>query len=304
MKSDNKGGGKMPFFEKLKSGLKKTRENFFGKIANLLSRKKLDEETLEELEELFISADIGVETAVKLIEMLRKEKPEDPLKFVEEKILEILSLNTAIKFPEDSPAVISVVGVNGSGKTTTCAKLAKIFVDDGKSVVLAAADTFRAAAIEQLKHWGEKIGATVISHQEGSDPAAVAFDAVRHAKARGKDVVIIDTAGRLHNKRNLMEELRKIHRVVGKEVNGAPHEVLLVLDATTGQNGLVQAKIFKEIVDITGIVVTKLDGTAKGGIVITIADELKIPIKFIGVGEKEDDLKEFEAKDFVKALFE
>ncbi len=293
----------MGLFDALKKGLQKTRKGFFGKVASILRRGKIDEETLEELEELLISADVGVDTTLELLEELRIEKPEDPLKFLKDKILKILSFDTNLNSVENPPTVISVVGVNGSGKTTTCAKLAKIFVNDGKSVVLAAADTFRAAAIEQLKFWGERIGATVIAHQEGSDPAAVAFDAVKHTKARGKDVVIIDTAGRLHNKKNLMEELRKIHRVVKKEVEGAPHEVLLVLDATTGQNGLVQAKIFKDIVDVTGIVVTKLDGTAKGGIVIAIAKELGIPIKFIGVGEKEEDFRQFNAEDFVEALF-
>ncbi len=293
----------MGFFNALKKGLQKTRKGFFGKVVSILKRGKVDEETLEELEEILISADVGVETTLELLEDLRREKPDDPLGFLKEKILEILNFKTDLNLPEIPPSVISVVGVNGSGKTTTCAKLARIFIGDGKSVVLAAADTFRAAAIEQLKFWGEKVGATVISHQEGSDPAAVAFDAVKHAKARGKDVVIIDTAGRLHNKKNLMEELRKIHRVVNKEIKGAPHEVLLVLDATTGQNGLVQAKIFKDIVDVTGIVITKLDGTAKGGIVIAIAKELGIPIKFIGVGEKEEDFRQFNAEEFVEALF-
>ena len=292
----------MKFFEKIKNGLKRTKEGFFKKITDILKGKKIDEETLEELEELLISADVGVETTMEIIELLREEKPENPIELVKEKFLEILSMENSLNLPEKPPAVISVVGVNGSGKTTTCAKLAKIFIDSGKSVVLAASDTFRAAAIEQLKHWGERVGASVIAHQEGADPAAVAFDAVKHASARGKDVVIIDTAGRLHNKKNLMEELRKIHRVVGREIEGAPHEVLLVLDATTGQNGLVQAKVFKEIVNVTGIVVTKLDGTAKGGIVVAIAKELGIPIKFIGVGEKEDDLKPFDAESFVEAL--
>ncbi len=293
----------MGLFSALKRGLKKTREGFFGKVASILKGKRINDETLEELEELLIAADVGVDTTLELLEDLRREKPEEPLEFLKEKILDILDFKTDLNMSDVPPTVISVVGVNGSGKTTTCAKLAKIFIGGGKSVVLAASDTFRAAAIEQLRFWGEKTGATVIAHQEGSDPAAVAFDAVKHAKAKGKDVVIIDTAGRLHNKKNLMEELRKIHRVVGKEVENAPHEVLLVLDATTGQNGLVQAKIFKDVVDVTGVVVTKLDGTAKGGIVIAIAKELGIPIKFIGIGEREDDLKRFNAKDFVDALF-
>ena len=292
----------MKFFEKIKNGLKRTKEGFFRKITDILKGKKIDEETLEELEELLIGADVGVETTMEIIELLREEKPEDPIELVRKKFLEILSMENSLNIPEKPPAVISVVGVNGSGKTTTCAKLAKIFIDSGKSVVLAASDTFRAAAIEQLKYWGERVGASVIAHQEGADPAAVAFDAVKHASAKGKEVVIIDTAGRLHNKKNLMEELRKIHRVVGREIEGAPHEVLLVLDATTGQNGLVQAKVFKDIVNVTGIVVTKLDGTAKGGIVVAIAKELGIPIKFIGVGEREDDLKPFEAESFVEAL--
>lgn len=198
--------------------------------------------------------------------------------------------------------MITVVGVNGTGKTTSCGKLAKMFADRGKSVVLAAADTFRAAAIEQLKLWGDRVGATVIAHSEGADPAAVAFDAVSHALARNKDVVIIDTAGRLHTKKNLMEELRKVHRVIKKKIPEAPHEVLLVIDATTGQNGLVQAKVFKDAVDVTGIILTKLDGTAKGGIVLAIAKELGIPIKFVGVGEKEDDLKPFDPNAFVEVL--
>ncbi len=292
----------MGFLERLKKGLKRTRKGFFERIAGILKEEKLDDEEIEELEELLIAADVGVDTTLKLLKKLKEEKPENALEFVKMEMLNILEQDASIK-AASFPLVISVVGVNGSGKTTTCAKLAKIFRERGKEVVLAESDTFRAAAIEQLKFWGERVGATVISHQEGADPAAVAFDAVRHAKARGKDVVIIDTAGRLHNKKNLMEELRKIHRVVGKEINGAPHEVLLILDATTGQNGLVQAKVFKDIVNVTGVVITKLDGTAKGGIVIAIAKELGLPIKFIGIGEKEDDLREFNPEEFIEALF-
>jgi fused signal recognition particle receptor len=217
-------------------------------------------------------------------------------------LVELLDADTSLNLT-GSPSVISVVGVNGSGKTTTVAKLASQFQAMGKSVVMAAADTFRAAAIEQLKVWGERINCTVIAHEEGSDPAAVAYDAVNHAKSKSKDIVIIDTAGRLHTKKNLMEELRKIHRVVAKLVDGAPHEVLLVIDATTGQNGLVQARIFKEMVNVTGLVITKLDGTAKGGVALAIKHELSLPIKFIGVGESAEDLKPFDAKQFVEALF-
>lgn len=288
----------------IKKGLKKTKEGFFKKILGVLKKKKLSPEDLEEIEEILIAADIGVETTTKIIQTLEEQKAEMPLEKVKEILLEILDKDSALKTPNEKPFVISLVGVNGTGKTTTAGKLGKIFKSNGKEVVLAAADTFRAAAIEQLKLWGERIDATVIAHTEGADPGAVAFDAVAHAKAKSKDVVIIDTAGRLHNKSHLMEELRKIHRVVKKEVPDAPHEVLLVIDATTGQNGLIQAKVFKDIVDITGIVLTKLDGTAKGGIAVAIVKELGVPIKFVGIGEGEDDLKPFDANEFVNALFE
>ena len=288
----------------IKKGLKKTKEGFFKKLLGVLKKKKLSPEDIEEIEEILIAADIGVETTMEIIQTLEEQKPEDPLQKVKEMLLEILDKDTSLKIPNEKPFVISLVGVNGTGKTTTAGKIGKIFRSEGKEVALAAADTFRAAAIEQLKLWGERINATVIAHTEGADPGAVAFDAVAHAKAKNKDVVIIDTAGRLHNKSHLMEELRKIHRVVKKEVSDAPHEVLLVIDATTGQNGLIQAKVFKDIVDITGIVLTKLDGTAKGGIAVAIVKELEIPIKFVGVGEGEDDLKPFDAHEFVEALFE
>ena len=257
----------------------------------------------EELEELLIEADVGVEATMFLMEELER-KNGDVLESLKETLIEILSFDTSLRIPQNPPFVVSVIGVNGSGKTTTVAKLGKIFIDEGKSVVLSASDTFRAAAIEQLKVWGERIGATVISHGEGADPAAVAFDAVNHAKARGKDIVIIDTAGRLHTKKNLMEELKKIHRVISKIVPDAPHEVLLVIDAVTGQNGLVQARTFMEKIGVTGVVITKMDGTAKGGIAIAIAKELGIPIKFIGVGEGIEDLKPFDPKLFVEALLE
>lgn len=292
----------MGFFEKLRQGLEKTRKTFFDGIKQLLGVGRIDEETLQELEELLIAADVGHQTTTWIIEKLKRERSDDPIASLKKILVELLDADTSLNLM-GSPSVISVVGVNGSGKTTTVAKLASQFQAMGKSVVMAAADTFRAAAIEQLKVWGERINCTVIAHEEGSDPAAVAYDAVNHAKSKSKDIVIIDTAGRLHTKKNLMEELRKIHRVVAKLVDGAPHEVLLVIDATTGQNGLVQARIFKEMVNVTGLVITKLDGTAKGGVALAIKHELSLPIKFIGVGESAEDLKPFDAKQFVEALF-
>lgn len=291
----------MGFFEKLKQGLEKTKKAFFDGIKQLLKSGRIDEETLQELEELLIAADVGHRTASWIIERIRQERSNDPISSLRNILLELLEGNNDLNL-NGSPSVISVVGVNGSGKTTTVAKLAAQFQAMGKSVVMAAADTFRAAAIEQLKIWGERIGCTVIAHNEGADPAAVAYDAVNHAKSKGKDVVIIDTAGRLHTKKNLMEELRKIHRIVGKLVEGAPHETLLVIDATTGQNGLVQARVFKDAVNVTGLVITKLDGTAKGGIALAIKHELGLPIKFVGVGEEVEDLKHFNAEEFVEAL--
>lgn len=292
----------MGFFEKLRQGLEKTRKTFFDGIKQLLGVSRIDEETLQELEELLIAADVGHQTTTWIIEKLKQERSDDPIASLKKILVELLDADTSLNLT-GSPSVISVVGVNGSGKTTSVAKLASQFQAMGKSVVMAAADTFRAAAIEQLKVWGERINCTVIAHEEGSDPAAVAYDAVNHAKSKSKDIVIIDTAGRLHTKKNLMEELRKIHRVVAKLVDGAPHEVLLVIDATTGQNGLVQARIFKEMVNVTGLVITKLDGTAKGGVALAIKHELSLPIKFIGVGESAEDLKPFDAKQFVEALF-
>jgi fused signal recognition particle receptor len=290
------------FFEKLRQGLEKTRKTFFDGIKQLLGVGRIDEETLQELEELLIAADVGHQTTTWIIEKLKRERSDDPIASLKKILVELLDADTSLNLT-GSPSVISVVGVNGSGKTTSVAKLASQFQAMGKSVVMAAADTFRAAAIEQLKVWGERINCTVIAHEEGSDPAAVAYDAVNHAKSKSKDIVIIDTAGRLHTKKNLMEELRKIHRIVAKLVDGAPHEVLLVIDATTGQNGLVQARIFKEMVNVTGLVITKLDGTAKGGVALAIKHELSLPIKFIGVGESAEDLKPFDAKQFVEALF-
>lgn len=294
----------MGFFEKFKEGLKKTRETFFGKIKNILKGQKLSEEIKEEIEELLILSDVGIEATEYILEKIEELNEEDSFEALKKVLIEILSGNNKLNFPEKPPFVISMVGVNGSGKTTTAGKLAEYFKNSGKSVVLAACDTFRAAAIDQLKIWAERTNSTFISHQEGSDSAAVAFDAVSHALAKEKDVVILDTAGRLHTKTNLMEELKKINRVIKKKIPDAPHEVLLVIDAVTGQNGLQQAKIFKKFVDVTGIVLTKLDGTAKGGIAIAIAKEMGIPIKFVGLGEKADDLKPFDPEDFVNALLE
>lgn len=301
----------MGFFSKLKEGLTKTRQGFVAKIENLVSTsKKIDEDLYEELEELLIQADVGVNTAVELVEDLRKEvkarKLEDSqeLKGVLQELIagiigkEEFSLNL-----NGHPAVIIVVGVNGVGKTTTIGKLAHNFKADGKKVLLAAGDTFRAAAIDQLEIWGNRVGCDVIKHKEGADPAAVVFDAVQAAKARNIDVLIVDTAGRLHTKVNLMEELKKVFRVITRELPDAPHEVLLVLDAATGQNAISQAKLFGQACGTTGIVLTKLDGTAKGGVVIGIKAELDIPVKYIGVGEQIDDLKEFNPQDFVEALF-
>lgn len=292
----------MGFFDKLKEGLKKSREAFFNKIGQILKTRRFDRETRDEIEELLILADVGVEATEYILERLEEMKPEDAFGALKEILIEILSKDNKLNIPDEKPFVISMVGVNGSGKTTTCGKVAYMFRREGKQVVLGACDTFRAAAIDQLKIWAERSGATFIAHMEGADAGAVAYDAVNHAISKGKDVVILDTAGRLHNKKHLMDELQKVHRVVQKLVPAAPHEVLLVMDAVTGQNGLQQAKIFKEVVSVTGIVLTKLDGTAKGGIAIAIAKELGIPIKFIGVGEGIEDLKPFDAKDFVEAL--
>ncbi len=294
----------MGFFEKLRSKLMKARKSFFEGLSQLLKGKRISKEVLEELEEMLIAADVGYETTQYILEKLKQNQTNDAFSSLKEILVELLEGNNQVDVESNKPFVITIVGVNGTGKTTTAAKLAAYFQSLGKTVVLGAADTFRAAAIEQLKEWGNRIDCTVISHNEGADSAAVAFDTVNHAKAKFKDVAIIDTAGRLHTKKNLMEELRKVHRVLGKVVEKAPHEVLLVIDATTGQNGLVQAKIFKEMVDVTGVVVTKLDGTAKGGIALAIKKELGLSIKFIGIGEDMEDLKPFNAKEFVDALLD
>ncbi|MDD4825394.1 MAG: signal recognition particle-docking protein FtsY [Mesotoga sp.] len=292
----------MGVFSKLKDSLKKTREGFFKRVKRLLSFETLDAAALEEIEELLILSDMGSETVEEVIEALRErtEKGSEPVEILQEVLIDILDI--PFEVPQAKPYVVSVVGVNGTGKTTTIGKLSKFYSMSGKKVVLAACDTFRAAAVEQLRIWSERANVDFINQGQGADSAAVAFDAISHAVSKGKDVVIIDTAGRLHTRSNLMEELKKVHRVIGKASPGAPSEVLLVLDATTGQNGLVQAKKFKEAVDVTGIVLTKLDGTAKGGIIFAIVKELGIPVRYVGVGEKEDDLKPFDSREFVNAL--
>ena len=302
----------MGFFDKLKSGLEKTRKGFTDKIEQLIvGYATIDEEFLEELETVLICADVGVATTNKLMDDVRRgikakeiNSPEDLRPFLKAKISQMLLWqNENDKAASAPPEVILIVGVNGVGKTTTIGKLANYYREEGKKVLIAAADTFRAAAIDQLEIWGKRAQADIIKHGEGSDPAAVAFDAAKAAKARQADLLIIDTAGRLQTKSNLMEELKKISRVIGKEIAGAPQEVLLVIDATTGQNALSQAKIFREMVNATGVVLTKLDGTSKGGIVIAIKNELGLPVKWVGVGEGINDLRPFNAEDFAAALF-
>ena len=302
----------MSFFEKLKQGLTRTKEAITGKVNEVFSNfRKVDENLLEELEEALILSDVGAETAMKIVDNLRKriklEKIEDSEKVKEalkEEIYKILtekdnSLNLSTK-----PAIMLVVGVNGAGKTTSIGKIAANLKAEGKKVLVAAADTFRAAAIEQLEVWTERAGVDIIKRPEGSDPASVVFDAISKTKSGDYDVVIIDTAGRLHTKKNLMDELGKMQRIIDRELPDAAKEVLIVLDGTTGQNALIQAKEFSEVTNITGIILTKLDGTAKGGVVIGICSELNVPVKLIGVGEKIEDLQVFNAEEFAKALFE
>lgn len=302
----------MGFFDRLKKGLAKTRETFTNKIEKLIiGYADIDDDLLDELEETLIMSDVGVKTTERLMADVRKgikkkdiNTPEDLKPFLAEKISEILSTGSdETRIASAGPTVLLVIGVNGVGKTTTIGKLAAYYKEQGKSVMLAAADTFRAAAVDQLQIWGDRTGVPVIRHEEGSDPAAVAFDAVKAARARSIDVLIIDTAGRLHTKSNLMEELKKINRVIQREIAEAPHETLLVLDATTGQNAISQADLFQKAAAITGIVLTKLDGTAKGGVIIGLKSELSMPVKWIGVGEGVDDLRPFIAKDFARALF-
>ena len=302
----------MGFFDKLKNGLTKTRESIAKQVNNVFSVfVKVDDELFENLEEALIMADIGVETSTYIIEKLRdnvKHKHITDGNLVKEELKSIISeilgaLDTTVN-TSTTPSVILVIGVNGVGKTTSIGKIASHYKSMGKKVLLAAADTFRAAAIDQLDIWAQRSGCDIIKHQENSDPAAVVFDACTAAKARGADILICDTAGRLHNKKNLMAELAKINRVIERELTDSARETLLVLDATTGQNAVSQAKLFSEAADITGIILTKLDGTAKGGIVISIAKEQNVPVKFVGVGEGIDDLQEFNSDDFAKAIFE
>ncbi|HBT20022.1 MAG TPA: signal recognition particle-docking protein FtsY [Peptococcaceae bacterium] len=297
---------------KLKNRLSKTRDALFGGLKSLVGGRKLDEELFEEIEDVLIQGDLGINTVLELMEFVRKEvkakginNSDEVLSLIKQKIEDILKENCEpLKLISGQLNVIMVVGVNGVGKTTSIAKLANKFKKDGKRVLLGAADTFRAAAIEQLEEWAGRLGIEVIKQQEGSDPAAVAFDALKAAQSRKADVLIIDTAGRLQTKKNLMEEIKKIKRVISREMSGAPHEVLLVLDATTGQNAISQAKLFNEALELTGIILTKLDGTAKGGIIVPIVNELGIPVKFIGVGEGIEDLYEFDPAKFSEALFD
>lgn len=306
--------------DKLKQGLTKTREGFVDEIAKLVkSQYVVDDDFLDRIEEILISADVGVDTALDVIDSLRQRvnrqgfnDSSELIGMLKDQLGEHLNSVTSGKGEIESaffnsgrsPLVIMMVGVNGTGKTTTAAKLAKAYRDRGKSVLFAAADTFRAAAVDQLEIWAKRAGADIVRTAQGGDPAAIAFDAAKAAVARESDVLLVDTAGRLHTKSNLMEELRKIHRVLGKAIEGSPHEVLLVLDASTGQNAIQQAKQFKQAVDVSGIVVTKLDGTAKGGVVLALQKELDLPIRFIGLGESMEDLRPFEAQTFLEALFQ
>ncbi|WP_010282507.1 signal recognition particle-docking protein FtsY [Bacillus timonensis] len=301
--------------EKFKDGLSKTRNSFSERVNDLVARyRKVDEDFFEELEEILIAADVGVSTVMELIDELKMEvkrrniqDTKEVQSVISEKLVQIYQggeeKSPKLNIQEDGLTVILVVGVNGVGKTTSIGKIANRLKNEGKSVLLAAGDTFRAGAIQQLEVWGDRVGVDVIKQSEGSDPAAVMYDAVQAAKSRNVDVLICDTAGRLQNKVNLMKELEKVKRVIERELPGAPHEVLLVLDATTGQNALTQAKTFSAATDVTGIVLTKLDGTAKGGIVLAIRNELNIPVKLVGLGEKVDDLQEFDAKNYVYGLF-
>ena len=302
----------MGFFDKIKKGLEKTRKSFSESLESILNTgAPADEDFLEELEETLILADLGMETVMKVMDEIRSSIAKrdmvtttDVSRGLKKMLKEILNVGSPELNLSTKPSVILVIGVNGVGKTTTIGKIAKQLSTQGKKVTLVAGDTFRAAAADQLEIWAERSGSSIVRQTEGADPASVVFDGIQSAKAKGSDVVIIDTAGRLHNKTNLMNELNKISRIVNRELPDAAKEVLLVLDGTTGQNGLIQAKTFKEIAGVTAIAITKLDGTAKGGIVIGVADALKVPVKFVGVGEQVDDLMPFNANEFVDALIE
>ncbi|HEY4001481.1 MAG TPA: signal recognition particle-docking protein FtsY [Candidatus Xenobia bacterium] len=300
------------WLDRLKSGLTRTRQSFVGSVQNLFkTHAKIDDDLWDELETILLQGDVGTTATDRILEGLQRavkeRKLQSPLELqlvLRDDMARLVgTAGAAIEYQPAPPTVILVVGVNGTGKTTSIAKLTFFFRMQGYSVMLAAADTFRAAAIDQLQIWADRLNVDLIKHKENSDPAAVAYDAINAAKARQADILLIDTAGRLHSKANLMEELKKIWRVLGRELPGAPHECLLILDATTGQNAMVQAKVFKEAVGITGVILTKMDGTARGGVVISIANDLQVPVKFIGVGEAMDDLHEFSGEDFIDALF-
>ncbi len=300
----------MSFFDRLKEGLTKTRKGLIEKVESIFTGRKIDNETIEELEEILITSDIGIKATAEIVDFLRDKASRGEIRdldnikqYLKAEMAAILGEPRPLAIPERRPFVILAVGVNGVGKTTTIGKLSGRLTSEGRTVLLAAADTFRAAATEQLEIWAKRTGAQIVKHQSGADPAAVAFDAIEASKARNIDAVIIDTAGRLHTKSPLMEELKKIKRAIEKAMPGAPHEVLLVVDATTGQNALRQAEMFMSAIGVTGIALTKLDGTARGGIVFAIKKELGIPVKLIGVGEAIDDLRDFDPVQFVEALF-
>lgn len=301
----------MGFLDKLKAGLEKTKRSIVERVESVLLNRKIDESIIDEIEEILITSDMGAEATEEIVSLLKEKvrsgtlkTPDDLKVYLKDQMSRLLGKKQPLVLFGDRPFVILTVGVNGVGKTTTIGKLSSRFVSEGNTVMLAAADTFRAAAIEQLEIWAKRSGAEIVKHKSGSDPAAVAFDAIEAAKARGIDVVIIDTAGRLHTKGHLMEELKKIHRVIKKSIPDAPQEILLIVDATTGQNALRQAHIFNEAIGVTGIALTKLDGTAKGGIIFAIKKELRIPVRLIGVGEGIEDLKDFDPEEFVQALFD
>ncbi len=299
----------MGFFDKIKAGLTKTRESLNNTLGNVFAADEIDEDFYDELEESLILADLGTNTAIRVVTKLRQrvnntniKRVADAREALKDILVDMLNVGDTTLDISTTPSVILVIGVNGVGKTTTIGKIAKQLVDQGKKVTLVAGDTFRAAAADQLEIWANRSGANIVRQHEGADPASVVFDGIQSAKSKGSDVIIIDTAGRLHNKQNLMNELNKISRIVNRELPDSAKEVLLVLDGTTGQNGLIQARQFKEIAGVTAVAITKLDGTAKGGIVVAVADALQIPVKFVGVGEQADDLMPFQAREFVEAL--